>query len=182
MNKPSMRLRRQELNVFRMRLLGTQVHAVEGGSRTLKDAINEAMRDWVTNVRTTYYLLGSVVGPHPYPVMVRDFQSVIGREVRAEFRRMGRLPDALVACVGGGSNSIGSFHAFVRDKQVNPSHPSLTPAMKAMAADIRALVEHLVEAFDQIGRQKIVAAITDHDWYSSRCQISTQAQPRVAHP
>jgi tryptophan synthase beta chain len=111
-------IERQKLNVFRMKLMGAVVHPVESGSRTLKDAINEALRDWVTNVRTTYYLLGSVVGPHPYPVMVRDFQSVIGRETRAEFRRMGRLPDAIVACVGGGSNSMGSFHAFVRDRGV----------------------------------------------------------------
>jgi len=111
-------IERQKLNVFRMKLLGAEVHAVDAGSRTLKDAINEALRDWVTNVRTTYYLLGSVVGPHPYPVMVRDFQSVIGREVRAEFKKMGRLPEAIVACVGGGSNSMGSFHAFVRDREV----------------------------------------------------------------
>jgi tryptophan synthase beta chain len=111
-------IERQKLNVFRMKLLGAEVHPVESGSRTLKDAINEALRDWVTNVRTTYYLLGSVVGPHPYPVMVRDFQSVIGREVREEFKKRGRLPDAIVACVGGGSNSMGSFHAFVRDKGV----------------------------------------------------------------
>jgi tryptophan synthase beta chain len=111
-------IERQKLNVFRMKLLGAEVHPVESGSRTLKDAINEALRDWVTNVKTTYYLLGSVVGPHPYPVMVRDFQSVIGREVRSEFKKSGRLPDAVVACVGGGSNSMGSFHAFVRDKGV----------------------------------------------------------------
>src|SRR5467141_3334258 len=103
-------IERQKLNVFRMKLLGAEIHPVESGSRTLKDAINEALRDWVTNVKTTYYLLGSVVGPHPYPVMVRDFQSVIGREVRAEFKKRGRLPDAIVACVGGGSNSMGSFH------------------------------------------------------------------------
>jgi tryptophan synthase beta chain len=111
-------IERQKLNVFRMRLLGAQVHPVDSGSRTLKDAINEALRDWVTNVKTTYYLLGSAVGPHPYPTMVRDFQSVIGREVKADFRKMGRLPDAVVACVGGGSNAIGSFHAFARDKGV----------------------------------------------------------------
>jgi tryptophan synthase beta chain len=109
---------RQKLNVFRMKLLGAQVHPVESGSKTLKDAINEALRDWVTNVSSTYYLLGSAVGPHPYPVMVRDFQSVIGTEVRAAFKRMGALPSAVVACVGGGSNSIGSFHAFERDKGV----------------------------------------------------------------
>jgi len=111
-------IERQKLNVFRMKLLGAEVHPVDSGSRTLKDAINEALRDWVTNVKSTYYLLGSVVGPHPYPVMVRDFQSVIGGEVRAEFKKRGRLPDAIVACVGGGSNSMGSFHAFVRDKRV----------------------------------------------------------------
>ncbi|HLH30381.1 MAG TPA: tryptophan synthase subunit beta [Terriglobia bacterium] len=112
-------IRRQELNVFRMKLLGARVVPVSAGSKTLKDAINEAMRDWVTNVRTTYYMLGSVLGPHPYPVMVRDFQSVIGRETRAQIlEKEGRLPDILVACVGGGSNSIGLFYDFVKDKQV----------------------------------------------------------------
>jgi len=112
-------VRRQSLNVFRMRLLGAEVREVEGGSRTLKDAINEALRDWVTNVADTYYLLGSALGPHPYPMMVRDFQSVIGREARAQFlEREGRLPDALVACVGGGSNSIGLFHPFLADDSV----------------------------------------------------------------
>jgi tryptophan synthase beta chain len=110
---------RQALNVFRMRLLGAEVRGVEGGSRTLKDAINEAMRDWVTNVETTYYLLGSVLGPHPYPLMVREFQSVIGREARAQFQALtGGLPDVLVACVGGGSNAIGLFDAFVDDGAV----------------------------------------------------------------
>jgi tryptophan synthase beta chain len=112
-------VRRQRLNVFRMRLLGAEVREVEGGSRTLKDAINEALRDWVTNVSDTYYLLGSALGPHPYPLMVREFQSVIGREARAQFvEREGRLPDALVACVGGGSNSIGLFHPFLGDAGV----------------------------------------------------------------
>jgi len=112
-------IRRQELNVYRMKLLGAQVIPVSAGSKTLKDAINESMRDWVTNVRTTYYMLGSVLGPHPYPAMVRDFQSVIGREVRAQIlEKEGRLPDALIACVGGGSNSIGLFYDFVRDSQV----------------------------------------------------------------
>jgi tryptophan synthase beta subunit len=107
---------RQAPNVQRMRLLGARVHAVESGSRTLKDAINEAMRDWVTNVRTTHYLLGSVLGAHPYPMMVRDFQSVIGREARAQvMEQAGGLPDLLVACVGGGSNAIGLFHAFLDD-------------------------------------------------------------------
>jgi tryptophan synthase beta chain len=112
-------IRRQELNVFRMKLLGARVLPVSAGSKTLKDAINESMRDWVTNVRTTYYMLGSVLGPHPYPVMVRDFQSVIGREARAQIlEKEGRLPDVLVACVGGGSNSIGLFYDFVNDRQV----------------------------------------------------------------
>ncbi|MDQ1729802.1 MAG: tryptophan synthase beta chain [Pyrinomonadaceae bacterium] len=109
-------MRRQALNVFRMQLLGAEVRAVDAGSRTLKDAINEALRDWVTNVADTYYLLGSALGPHPYPVMVRDFQTVIGLEARAQIvEREGRLPDVLVACVGGGSNSIGLFHPFLRD-------------------------------------------------------------------
>jgi tryptophan synthase beta chain len=112
-------MRRQELNVFRMRLLGAEVRGVESGSRTLKDAINEAMRDWVTNVRTTHYLLGSVLGAHPYPTMVRDFHKVIGRETRAQILKAeGKLPAAIVACVGGGSNSIGIFHEFIKDKRV----------------------------------------------------------------
>lgn len=112
-------IRRQELNVFRMKLLGARVVPVSSGSKTLKDAINESMRDWVTNVRNTYYMLGSVLGPHPYPVMVRDFQSVIGREVRAQIlEKEGRLPDVLVACVGGGSNAMGLFYDFVGDKQI----------------------------------------------------------------
>jgi len=112
-------IRRQELNLFRMKLLGARVVPVSAGSKTLKDAINESMRDWVTNVRTTYYMLGSVLGPHPYPLMVRDFQSVIGREVRAQIlEKEGRLPDVLIACVGGGSNSIGLFYDFVSDKQI----------------------------------------------------------------
>jgi tryptophan synthase beta chain len=107
---------RQAPNVLRMRLLGAEVRPVGCGSRTLKDAINEALRDWVTNVRTTYYLMGSVLGPHPYPAMVRDFQSVIGEEARAQFLgREGALPDLLVACVGGGSNAIGLFHPFLED-------------------------------------------------------------------
>ena len=110
---------RQELNVFRMRLLGARVIPVESGSRTLKDAINEALRDWVTNVRTTFYVIGSVVGPHPYPSMVRDFQSVIGREVRAQITaEIERLPDYLVACVGGGSNAMGLFYPFKDDPEV----------------------------------------------------------------
>jgi tryptophan synthase beta chain len=110
---------RQALNVFRMRLLGAEVIGVDAGSRTLKDAINEAMRDWVTNVGDTYYLLGSALGPHPYPLMVREFQAVIGREARAQIlEQAGRLPDAVVACVGGGSNAIGIFDAFIDDATV----------------------------------------------------------------
>jgi tryptophan synthase beta chain len=112
-------VRRQSLNVFRMKLMGAEVRPVSAGSRTLKDAINEAMRDWVTNVRNTYYLLGSVVGPHPYPSMVRDFQSVIGKETREQIlAKCNRLPDYIVACVGGGSNAIGIFHPFLNDKEV----------------------------------------------------------------
>jgi len=112
-------MRRQELNVFRMRLLGAEVRGVESGSRTLKDAINEAMRDWVTNVRTTHYLLGSVLGAHPYPTMVRDFHRVIGRETRWQITKAeGRLPDMILACVGGGSNAIGIFHEFIPQTQV----------------------------------------------------------------
>ncbi len=114
-------MRRQALNVFRMRLLGAEVRGVDSGARTLKDAINEAMRDWVTNVRSTHYLLGSVLGAHPYPVMVRDFQSVIGREARAQILKAeGRAPDTIIACVGGGSNAIGIFYEFVKrgDKNV----------------------------------------------------------------
>jgi len=112
-------MRRQELNVFRMRLLGAEVRGVESGSRTLKDAINEAMRDWVTNVRTTHYLLGSVLGAHPYPTMVRDFHRVIGREARAQILKAeGKLPTAIIACVGGGSNAIGIFYDFLKDKKV----------------------------------------------------------------
>lgn len=110
---------RQSLNVFRMKLMGAEVRPVAGGSRTLKDAINEAIRDWVTNARNTYYLLGSVVGPHPYPMMVRDFQSVIGKETRQQIQdKAGRLPDYIVACVGGGSNSMGIFYPFLDDNSV----------------------------------------------------------------
>jgi tryptophan synthase beta chain len=110
---------RQKLNVFRMKLLGASVHPVEAGSKTLKDAINEAIRDWIANVKTTYYLIGSVVGPHPYPMMVRDFQSVIGREIKQQISDAeGTMPDAIVACVGGGSNAMGSFYAFLDDKDV----------------------------------------------------------------
>ena len=110
---------RQELNVFRMRLLGAEVRPVASGSRTLKDAINEAIRDWVTNVRTTHYIIGSVLGPHPYPMVVRDFQSVIGREALAQLRkRVGRVPDVAIACVGGGSNAIGLFYEMLKHESI----------------------------------------------------------------
>lgn len=110
-------VKRQEANVFRMKLLGAQVHSVESGSRTLKDAINEALRDWVANFETTYYLIGSVVGPYPYPVLVRDFQAVVGEETREQSQEQeGKLPDCIVACVGGGSNAMGIFYPFVNDK------------------------------------------------------------------
>ncbi len=112
-------MRRQQPNVFRMRLLGAEVVGVDSGTRTLKDAVNEALRDWVTNVEGTHYILGSALGPHPYPMMVRDFQSVIGREARRQvLKQAGRLPDLLVACVGGGSNSLGLFHPFLADRAV----------------------------------------------------------------
>jgi tryptophan synthase beta chain len=112
-------VRRQSLNVYRMKLLGATVHSVKSGTRTLKDAMNEAMRDWVTNVDDTFYIIGTVAGPHPYPELVRDFQSIIGREARQQcLHQAGRLPDALVACVGGGSNAIGLFHPFLNDEAV----------------------------------------------------------------
>ncbi len=112
-------IERQSLNVFRMKLLGAEVSPVSSGTKTLKDAINETIRDWVTNVRTTHYIIGSVVGPHPYPMMVRDFQSIIGRETKRQIlKEERRLPDYLIACVGGGSNSIGLFHPFLRNKRI----------------------------------------------------------------
>eukprot|EP00948_MAST-09A_sp_MAST-9A-sp1_P000825 g825.t1 len=113
-------MKRQELNVFRMRVLGTEVRGVSSGSRTLKDAVNEALRDWVTNVETTHYIIGSAIGPHPFPTIVRDFQTVIGREARKDIldQNNGKLPDVVMACVGGGSNAIGMFHGFLNDKDV----------------------------------------------------------------
>lgn len=112
-------VRRQALNVFRMKLLGASVRVVESGSRTLKDAMNEALRDWITHVTTTFYMIGSAAGPHPYPMIVRDLQCVIGHETRRQIlKATGRLPDVLIACVGGGSNAIGLFHPFLRDPQV----------------------------------------------------------------
>jgi tryptophan synthase beta chain len=115
----SLDVERQSLNVFRMKLLGAKVHPVDAGSRSLKDALNEALRDWITNVRTTYYLIGTTAGPHPYPMIVRDFQAVIGREARRQIiRHEKRLPDALIACVNGGSNAIGLFYPFIKDSNV----------------------------------------------------------------
>ncbi len=112
-------VQRQAQNVYRMKLLGAEVIPVESGSRTLKDALNEALRDWVTNVDNTFYIIGTVAGPHPYPAMVRDFQSIIGREARSQIiKATGKLPDALIACIGGGSNAIGLFHPFIEDKEV----------------------------------------------------------------
>jgi len=112
-------VKRQRMNVFRMRLMGAEVHEVDSGSRTLKDAINEAMRDWAASVRSTFYLFGTAAGPHPYPTIVRDFQSIIGREIKEQIMSQeGRLPDLLVACVGGGSNAIGTFHPFINDPEV----------------------------------------------------------------
>lgn len=112
-------IERQKINVYRMRLLGAEVRPVSSGSKTLKDALNEAMRDWVTNVDNTFYIIGTVAGPHPYPVMVRDFQAVIGRETRQQMRTLaGRLPDVLIACVGGGSNAMGLFYPFLSDKEI----------------------------------------------------------------
>ena len=112
-------IKRQEANVYRMRLLGAEVVAVHSGSKTLKDALNEAMRDWVTNIDNTFYIIGTVAGPHPYPAMVRDFQTIIGRESRGQMlEQAGKLPDALVACVGGGSNAIGLFHEFLNDREI----------------------------------------------------------------
>lgn len=113
-------IERQKLNVFRMKLLGSKVHKVTSGSQTLKDAINEALRDWITNVKTTYYVIGSVVGPHPYPMIVRDFQSIIGKEIKKQsIEKFNGLPTAIVACVGGGSNAIGSFYPFIEDNEVS---------------------------------------------------------------
>jgi len=115
----SVDIERQSLNVYKMKMLGTKVVPVTSGSKTLKDAINEAMRDWVTNIRTTHYLVGSAIGPHPFPTIVRHFQSVIGKEARAQsLEKLGKLPNVVMACVGGGSNSIGMFHPFIEDKEV----------------------------------------------------------------
>jgi tryptophan synthase beta chain len=116
----SVDIERQRANVYRMELLGAKVHSVDSGTRTLKDAINEALRDWITNVNDTYYLIGSVVGPHPYPMIVRDFQSVIGKEIKRQMKKLDdKNPDALLACVGGGSNAIGTFFPFINDLDVS---------------------------------------------------------------
>jgi tryptophan synthase beta chain len=130
-------MERQEMNVFRMKLLGATVHPVKTGTATLKDAINEALRDWATNVRSTYYLIGSVVGPHPYPMIVRDFQRVIGDELKGQIlRRERRLPDVIIACVGGGSNAIGTFHPFVDDEDVKLLGVEAGGSAKGHAASI----------------------------------------------
>jgi tryptophan synthase beta chain len=132
-------MERQALNVFRMRLMGAKVRGVEAGQKTLKDAINEAMRDWVTNVRGTHYILGTAYGSHPYPMMVRDFHRVIGQEAaRADLAREGRLPDEMVACVGGGSNAIGCFFEFLEDKAVRSSASRPAAAASSAASTRRA--------------------------------------------
>src|SRR2546426_989299 len=124
-------MERQRLNVYRMRMLGAKVRKVESGSKTLKDSINEALRDWVSNIDDTYYLIGSVVGPHPYPTMVRDFQCVIGREARRQVLTVeGRLPRAIVACVGGGSNAIGIFHPFLHGIKLLSESEGIIPALE----------------------------------------------------
>ena len=134
-------MRRQALNVVRMQLLGATVHGVEAGSRTLKDAINEAMRDWVTNVRTTYYILGSALGAHPYPTMVRDFHRIIGDEARRQLlERNGCLPDQVFACVGGGSNAIGMFHAFLGDAGVRLVGPAARREALLAGGDVKVRV------------------------------------------
>ncbi|OPX30216.1 MAG: tryptophan synthase subunit beta [Candidatus Omnitrophica bacterium 4484_171] len=167
-------LARQKMNVFRMRTLGAKVIPVASGSRTLKDACNEAIRDWVTNVKNSYYLLGSVVGPHPYPVIVRDFQSVIGRETKVQIiRKEGRLPDYLIACVGGGSNSIGMFHPFFYDKDVkfigieaaglglNKKHAAtLLKGKKGVLHGSKSLI--LQDSFGQISLAHSIAAGLDY--------------------
>jgi tryptophan synthase beta chain len=166
-------IERQKLNVFRMRLLGTEVHSVDSGSRTLKDAINEAFRDWVTNLQTTYYIIGSVVGPHPYPVMVRDFQSVIGREARQQMIETdGVLPDAVVACVGGGSNAIGSFHPFAGDASVKlygveagglGRGRSAAALVEGREGVLHGMMTYLLQDKDgQIGRTESISAGLDY--------------------
>ncbi len=167
-------MHRQRMNVFRMRILGTKVTPVMTGSQTLKDAVNEAIRDWVTNVKNTYYLLGSVVGPHPYPVIVRDFQTVIGKETKSQIiKKEGRLPDYLVACVGGGSNSIGMFYPFFYDKNVkfigveaagsglNKKHAAtLVKGKKGVLHGAKSLL--LQDKFGQIDLAHSVAAGLDY--------------------
>jgi len=166
---------RQKLNVFRMQLLGTEVVAVDSGSKTLKDAINEAMRDWVTNVESTHYVLGTVHGPHPFPMICRDFQSIIGREVRCQMMEAeGRLPDTLIACVGGGSNAIGLFFDFVGDEQiemigVEAGGTKITPGMHAarFSGGTRGMLQGamsyvLQDEFGQIGSTHSVSAGLDY--------------------
>ncbi len=166
---------RQRLNVFRMRLLGAKVAPVKSGSKTLKDACNEAIRDWVTRVRDTHYIIGSVVGPHPYPMIVRDFQSVIGREARAQIRRQaGRLPDVVLACVGGGSNAIGIFHPFFSDRSVRligveaagkgfPKGPHAATLMKGTVGVLHGTRSFLLQDSDgQVREAHSVAAGLDY--------------------
>src|SRR5207245_5465647 len=156
-------MERQRLNVFRMKLLGAEVHPVESGSKTLKDAINEALRDWVTNVEDTYYLLGSAVGPHPYPTMVRDFQSVIGKETRRQIlAEEGKLPNAVVACVGGGSNSIGVFHSFLNDLEVN---------LYGVEAGGRDLSPGKNAAPLAAGREGVLHGLMTYVWQTAQDQI-----------
>jgi tryptophan synthase beta chain len=145
-------MRRQALNVFRMRLLGARVTPVDAGSRTLKDAINEAMRDWVTHADTTHYLLGSALGAHPYPRMVRDFQSVIGREARVQImERERRLPDVLIACVGGGCNAIGLFSEFLTDASVRMIGVEAAGILDACAGDV--FLDHAAASLLQLRRR-----------------------------
>ena len=168
-------MHRQSLNVFRMKLMGAEVRPVSAGSRTLKDAINEAIRDWVTNVETSHYLLGSVVGPHPYPQMVRDFQSVIGRETKQQLKdKLNRLPDYIIACVGGGSNAMGIFYPFLNNKDVKligveaAGHGIDTGEHAASLAAGRAGVLHgaksyvLQDSYGQIGETHSISAGLDY--------------------
>src|SRR3989442_13055877 len=164
-------MERQKLKVYMMKMLGAKVHPVEYGSKTLKDAINEALRDWVTNVQNTYYLLGSVVGPHPYPTMVRDFQSVIGKEARKQILQTnGKLPKAVVACVGGGSNSIGIFHSFVHDLDVDlygveaggeGSLPgqNAAPLVDGRARGLHGMMTYVLQ--DEVGQFQTIPSISD---------------------
>ena len=166
-------IKRQEINVYRMTLLGAKVHKVDSGSRTLKDAINEALRDWVTNLVNTHYLIGSVVGPHPYPMIVRDFQSVIGKEIKRDMMKIeGRAPDAIVACVGGGSNSMGSFYPFIEDQAVklvgveaggHGNHSGSAALLRGREGVLHGMLSHVLEDSDgQIDDTYSIAAGLDY--------------------